>query len=529
MDDDWTQMAPKEKRNLGSPFMVDMLSEGVTSINLPQIFEHEQRTGLKETVCDDAFELNALFNKETRMRGAESVNSKYNTQMKHLKQASPMRIAKNDRSKKANDKRLEDISTNNISSPIRSPTHKELPKDKSSRSVNRRSDTEARGSPRHKNVNSPRRACQKSPKVYCIRNIVIVIMKSESRFCFTGKLLVQVLYGTVKIYGSTLNRLTGITEVYSPRGYSNIAIETSEEFPEDSIDDVWTRLAAKNITRDSESKLQVDIDNVRPGMVVLMLQNFENNLTLFLKTYFPYFKLFPNIKNPYYFSWIDPRRAEIILQANLYLEQNDLNYRRLIVDPCITDIAERMLSCWRANEWSCTLIAGGKNVGKSTSVRCLINSLLHTTEKVVLVDVDPGQAECTPPGCISYSLIEEPLMGPNFTHLKTPVYQLFIDDVNVSRCVTRYLEGIKMLIERLKECPVLSRLPVVVNTMGFTQSLGWDIVIFTIKLIKPSIILQIMSSKKKNNYDNVLSAEVVNKQVTSDFFDDKLIRCWINS
>jgi len=173
-----------------------------------------------------------------------------------------------------------------------------------------------------------------------------------------------------------------------------------------------------------------------------------------------------------------------------------------------------MLNLWRANKWSCTLIAGGKNVGKSTSVRCLINSLLRTSEKVVLVDVDPGQAECTPPGCISYSLIEEPLMGPNFTHLRTPVYQLFIDEVNVSRCVTRYLEGIKMLIEKLKECPILSCLPIVVNTMGFTQNLGWNIAIFTIKLIRPSIILQIMSSKKKNNFDDVLSAVVVNKQVT---------------
>lgn len=525
-DDDWTQIAPKEKRNLGLPFVVDMLSDGVTSINLPQIFEHEQKTRLKETVRDDAFELNALFNKNTRV--TESVNSKCNirTQIKHLKQTATSSTAKNYENKKANDNRLEDINTNNTSSSI-SPMRKELIKNKSRKSIDHSSDTKVRRSPRHKNVNSHQRTCQKSPKVYCIRNMVIVIMESGSRLCFTGKLLVRVLYGTVKIYGSTLNKLTGTTEVYSPRGYSNVVIETSEEFPEDSIDDVWTKLAAEGITRDSESELQIDVDNIRPGMVVLVLQNFENNLMLFLKTYFPYFKLFPNVKNPYYFSWTDPRRAEIILQANLCLEQqDDLNYRRLIVDPSITtDVAERMVSRWRANEWSCTLIAGGKSVGKSTSVRCLINSLLHITEKVVLVDVDPGQAECTPPGCISYSLIEEPLMGPNFTHLKAPVYQLFIDDVNVSRCVTRYLEGIKMLIERLKECPVLSRLPIVVNTMGFTQSLGWDIAIFTIKLIRPSIILQIMSSKKKNNYDNVLSAEVVNKQVISDFFDNKYILC----
>lgn len=512
MDDDWTQTAPKEKRNLGSPVVVDMLSDGVTSINLPQMFEHAQKTKLEETISDDTFELNALLNKDMT---TEPINSKYSThvQIKQLQQmpSVPSSVAKN-RSKKASN-RLEN-SVNNISSPIRSPMRKKF--EGSPKSVDRSSDTEACATPKHKKVNSRRRIRnQKSPKIYCIRNIVIIIMESGNKLCFTGKLLVKVLYGAVKIYGSTLNKSTGTTEVYSPRGYSNIVIETSEEFPEDSIDDVWTMLAAEGVTRDSESELQVNVDNVQLGTAVFVLQNFENNLTLFLKTYFSYFKLFPNIKNPCYFSWTDPRRAEIILQANLRLGQcDDVNYRRLIIDPCITDIADRMISRWRANEWSCTLIAGGKNVGKSTSVRCLINSLLRTSEKVVLVDVDPGQAECTPPGCISYSLIEEPLMGPNFTHLKTPVYQLFIDDVDVSRCVTRYLEGIKMLIERLKNCPVLSRLPIVVNTMGFTRSLGWSILIFTIKLIRPSIILQIMSRKKKNNYDEFLSAVVVNKQVT---------------
>jgi len=517
-DDDWTPViTPKEKRNLGSPFVVDMLSDGVTSINLPQIFEHEQRR-LEETIYNDSFELNALFDKDACTAVAKSINSKYtNVQIKQLKQASPVpsNADKNDESKAiddASDKLKDNI--NNISNPVTNSTRKKLVKDRSPRSVDHGSDTEARGCP--KNVSSHRHVCdQKSPKLYCIRNIVIVIMESKSRLCFTGKLLVKVLYGAVKIYGSILNKSTGTIEVYSPRGYSNIAIENSEEFPESSIENVWTALAAESITRDSESKLQVDVDNIQSGMAVLVLQNFENNLTLFLKTYFPHFKLFPNVKNPHHFSWTDRKRAERILQANLHLEQYDnFNYRRLIIDPCITDIAERMLNLWRANKWSCTLIAGGKNVGKSTSVRCLINSLLRTSEKVVLVDVDPGQAECTPPGCISYSLIEEPLMGPNFTHLKAPVYQLFIDEVNVSRCVTRYLEGIKMLIEKLKECPILSCLPIVVNTMGFTQNLGWNIAIFTIKLIRPSIILQIMSSKKKNNFDDVLSAVVVNKQVT---------------
>ncbi|KAL0117277.1 hypothetical protein PUN28_010255 [Cardiocondyla obscurior] len=533
-NDEWAHLVSKKKKNYNSPLVVNMFASSAASMSLPQIFE--QRTKLDDSICDDVIELNTLLNKNTSKVVTNAVKPKHSNRYKRTKrlQQKPSLISNataNDKSKETNDK-SEDV--NDTSSLIKKSIDRESvenrhpgssnPANPIDSDFNTNTSTPEKSKP--KNVRLRRNISTiKPPQFYCIRNLVIVIMEKESRLRFTGKVLVKVLYGAVQIYGTILNKSTSAREVYSPRGYSTVAIETSEEFSEkDNIEDVWTALAAEGITRHSKSVLQIGIDNVRPGMAVYVLQNFENNLTSFLKSYFLYFKLFPSVKNPHYFSWTDPKRAEIILQANLNFEQHDdVNYKGLIIDPVITDIAEKMLSRWGANEWSCTLVAGGKNVGKSTTVRYLINSLLRTSKQVVLVDVDPGQAECTSPGCISYSLIEEPLMGPNFTHLKTPVYQLFIDDINVSRCVTRYLEGIKMLIERLKKSP-LSHLPIVVNTMGFTQSIGWDIAIFTIKLIRPTIILQIKSLKKKNNYNDFLSAEVVNKQECSwRFCDEKFI------
>lgn len=513
--DDWTQIAPKEKRNIESPVVIEMHSDDAVSPNLPQIFKQEQKASLnKETFYNNIFKTDTPFNEEACVIVVKSINPKHDTHMQMQTSSVPLNMDKckdkRNENKRDTENKLEN-SINNISSPKRNPKCRNV---KSKKSIDCNTEKAHKSSHLQNYIQSSRN--KKTPAFYCIRNIVIVIMKSESRLCFTGKLLVKILYGAVQIYGYILNKSTNTTEVYSPRGYSNVAIETSKEYPKDNnIEDIWTALATEGITRDSESQLQTDVDGVQPGEAVLVLQNFEKNLTMFLKTYFSYLRLFPDVNNSCYYPWTDPRRAEIILQAELHFKQsNNSTCRRLITDPCIVDIAQRMLSRWRENEWSCTLIAGGKNVGKSTSVRYLINSLLQECSKVILVDVDPGQAECTPPGCISYSLIEEPLMGPNFTHLKIPVYQLFIDDVNVAQCVTRYLEGIKMLMERLKGDPELSRLPVVVNTMGFAKNLGWDIAIFTIKLIRPSIIMQIMSSKRKNNYDNIFSAEVVNKQVT---------------
>ncbi|XP_011348141.1 polynucleotide 5'-hydroxyl-kinase NOL9 isoform X2 [Ooceraea biroi] len=510
--DDWLQLGPKEKTNVGAPVVIDVISDGVTSLNLPETFEQTQSTRSSKNTfyTNDTFALNALSKESSAcITVAKSIKPNQSTsQIRHRKQALSVSAS--------TAKSIEPEQSRQIRHQ-KQPSHVSRSAEMSpNRSVNRSHVTKLRNSPQWENVdqaNAQQHIATRKPQVYCIRNIVIVIMESKSRLCFTGKLLVKVLFGAVEIYGTMLDRSTGAREVYSPRGYSNVSIETGQTSAEDSIEAVWAALAPKGITRDSESKLQMDIDNVQPGTAVLVLQNFENGLTRFLNAYVPSFRLFPNVNNPCYYSWMDPKRAEIVLQANLHLGQHDdPNYRRLIADPCITvDIAEKMISDWRANKWSCTLIAGGKGVGKSTSVRYLVNSLLRTSGKVVLVDVDPGQAECTPAGCLSCSLIEEPLLGPNFTHLRTPAYQLFLDDVNVARCVTRYLEGVKMLVERLQNCPSLSCFPVVVNTMGFTANLGWDIAMFTIKLIRPTIILQIMSSRSKN-YQDYLSAEVVNKQ-----------------
>jgi polynucleotide 5'-hydroxyl-kinase GRC3/NOL9 len=66
-------------------------------------------------------------------------------------------------------------------------------------------------------------------------------------------------------------------------------------------------------------------------------------------------------------------------------------------------------------------IYGGKGVGKSTLSCWSVNRILEFVPEVLYIDLDPGQAEFTPPGLISLVLVTEPLVGPNFTHLKQPL------------------------------------------------------------------------------------------------------------
>ncbi|XP_053999282.1 polynucleotide 5'-hydroxyl-kinase NOL9 [Hylaeus anthracinus] len=506
----------QHQRNLGSPVIVETLLESLSSLSIPEILRQNQKAKVENTNCHyklSKSQSTGSRKSEARIIVAESVNPNdiSSSSGNDTRRTSPL---KNNHRQRKNKTQSDDINLNDFASEWNSSeTTLTFEKCLSNfDTINRNSSIlEVKTPPAtiKRNRNSILDdQCQ--PRFYSLKDKVVVVMPEKSRFCFTGKLVLKVLYGAVEAYGCVITRESKPIEIYSPKGYSSVSIETSQKFSPDNETDIWTTVTAEGIIRGTKNKLVDDIDKLQPGTAVILLTNLENKLTKFLNVFYP-LKLFPKIRNVPYQGWTDPKRAEMILQSNLYVDGSA--FKELVIDKRMTqDVSEKMLNRWHAKEWSCTLIAGGKNVGKSTATRYLINSLLPVSKMVVLVDVDPGQTESTPPGCISYSLIEQPLMGPNFTHLSSPAFQLYIGDVNVSRCITRYIEGIKVLMDKLLSCPILSRLPIVVNTMGFCQGIGWDIILFTIKLIRPFLVVQIMSDKSKNNYPDYLKKQVVNKQ-----------------
>lgn len=510
----------KARRSLGSPVIIE-------STSMPNMSDSSQEEN-KEFYRDISNELGTLENdvcvdsEKTCVVIAQSINPSETSTIGHSptkipkikpmacneKQHSAYVSPKKEMTATKSDKvhKDEDATMSNAEEQLNNSNNEE-----------KRFTAENRKVSKHKNF-------QENIHLYCLHNKVLIIMQENTSFCFTGKLVINVLYGAIEVYGTHISTLNPPVEVYSPKGYSLVVVKTSNKFLQNNVEDIWTSLSEEGIDPNIENSLQHDINDCKPGTTVILLWKLENTLTAFLNTYFP-IKLFPQIRNIKNYTWTNIRRAEIILQSKLYF--NNQNLKLLTMDRTVTEIlTEKMLNRWHSREWSCTLIAGGKNVGKSTSTQFLINTLLSVSRMVVLVDLDPGQSECTPPECISYNLIDKPLMGPNFTHLKTPVYQLYIGDVNVSRCISRYIESVKLLANKLMSCPMMSRLPIVINTMGFTKDLGWDIAVFTIKLFRPSFVLQIMSEKAKNNFCNPLNSDVIDQQTFTGFAWNKNIADW---
>ena len=141
-------------------------------------------------------------------------------------------------------------------------------------------------------------------------------------------------------------------------------------------------------------------------------------------------------------------------------------------------------------------------MGKSTFLRYLINRILDEIGPLVVIDLDPGQAEFTLPGCISAVRIDSPVLGPNFTNQqRSKTLYLNLGDVNVSNISRRFSQQMARLVKRAQDHPDLNKLPWVVNTMGFNRGLGVKLIGEVVSKVNPSTMIEIRSRFEGKNYN----------------------------
>ncbi|BGP03117.1 Polynucleotide 5'-hydroxyl-kinase grc3 [Rhodotorula toruloides] len=152
------------------------------------------------------------------------------------------------------------------------------------------------------------------------------------------------------------------------------------------------------------------------------------------------------------------------------------------------------------------VVEGPKRVGKSTFAKMLVNQLLERYEKVAYLDTDLGQPEFTPPGFVSLSVVNEPILAPAFTHLSQPLSSHYLGSTSPASDPSGYLAAISALLSTYAlevEYPSLDeasssrrhrrgqpadesnradssrkyreRVPLVINTQGWVKGLGADL------------------------------------------------------
>ncbi|XP_021938598.1 polynucleotide 5'-hydroxyl-kinase NOL9 isoform X2 [Zootermopsis nevadensis] len=335
----------------------------------------------------------------------------------------------------------------------------------------------------------------------------LLLMKHPYTVYFKGRLCVSVLKGNVEVLGCSMSARTSAGRVvYSPKGSSMLSIETCFPFPPNDLD---YEVMDKNLDVFNLGLSEDIIAKMRHRDCVILLEAPRPSLLEgYMKTLPPFMHLFTftemkerNAKeregSPFY-------KVEEMLQCVFELPHTARHMKRHRKGPDWDETANSIIK-----ESSCTVVCGGKGVGKSTFVRFLINRSLPLFGQVLCLDFDPGQPEFTIPGCVSAVIVKEPLLGPSFTHLSTPECMVFIGEVNISQCPAQYMESVQYVTSYCHSQPELMRMPWIVNTMGFNKGVGVDITTSVIRLLKPQHVIQIQSVNAEFNFPELLCPSYV--------------------
>eukprot|EP01084_Bolivina_argentea_P198384 339718_1 len=148
------------------------------------------------------------------------------------------------------------------------------------------------------------------------------------------------------------------------------------------------------------------------------------------------------------------------------------------------------------------MICGRTQTGKSTYSNYLINSLLNKYSQIAYLDCDIGQSEFNPEGIISITIITYPLFGASHTHQHNMknidkyykcLKSYYYGSNNPMDNPEFYLQCIYKLYSHWIEFVSLKNknIPLIINTLGWTKSLGSNILKSLIINISPNNLIEI--------------------------------------
>ncbi|KAB5542687.1 hypothetical protein GE09DRAFT_1037352 [Coniochaeta sp. 2T2.1] len=167
------------------------------------------------------------------------------------------------------------------------------------------------------------------------------------------------------------------------------------------------------------------------------------------------------------------------------------------------------------------LLCGPKSSGKSTFSKMLANRFVThhvapradgkdtTWNRVAYLDVDPGQAEFTPPGVISLVNMSKPNLSPSFCHPAVEAGFEVIKSQAVAS-VTPALDPVHLVecaidMFMLHYQPDTAKPPLIINTPGWVQGTGLDIITTLIKHIEPTEIIYMSEDGPEETVEHLKS------------------------
>ncbi|XP_051915405.1 polynucleotide 5'-hydroxyl-kinase NOL9 [Hippocampus zosterae] len=314
------------------------------------------------------------------------------------------------------------------------------------------------------------------------RNHAVLVMQKGQTLCFRGKCFLTCLFGRVEVMGFTIEEGQQSYPLFSPASHCPLTIRATEGC-DDSRDrrSVATDVLCNYLPSASHKKL---LKKVGSKSSIILLEPMETQLTHFLSS-------FANLSNLF-----DPTMGEL-MSAVLDTPLNGLGMIPLMdsveglkVSPSCRESLNVVVTACRGDMDGCAvvLVYGAKNVGKSTYIRMVINTLLNHTTSVDYLEADLGQTEFTPAGCLSLLTVGEPLLGPPFTHQRDPDHMVYYGESSCESDISRYLESLKSLWHRRSPS---RETPIVINTMGWIKGFGLQLLVDMLRFFPVSHVIQV--------------------------------------
>uniref|UniRef100_A0AAV2LZ97 Polynucleotide 5'-hydroxyl-kinase NOL9 n=1 Tax=Knipowitschia caucasica TaxID=637954 RepID=A0AAV2LZ97_KNICA len=314
------------------------------------------------------------------------------------------------------------------------------------------------------------------------KNHAVVVMQKDQTLCFRGKCFLTCLYGRVEVMGFTIEEGQQPYPLFSPASHSPITVKATDTENTGLNEDTahLSDILRDYLTSGSRKKL---IGKVIRDSSIILLEPMESTLTRFLSSFPDLSELFSPPASELQSAVLDtPLNGLGIIPLSSNIEgikcsKSLKNVFNTLIDACKGDMDDTVI-----------LVCGAKNVGKSTFIRILTNTLLNHTGSVEYLEGDLGQTEFTPPGCLCLTTVSEPLLGPPFTHQCTPEHMIYYGQSSCESDLDRYLEALKCLWHRL---PQSREGPLIINTMGWVKGFGLQLLVDMLRFFPVTHVVQL--------------------------------------
>uniref|UniRef100_A0A8D2AP70 Polynucleotide 5'-hydroxyl-kinase NOL9 n=1 Tax=Sciurus vulgaris TaxID=55149 RepID=A0A8D2AP70_SCIVU len=290
-------------------------------------------------------------------------------------------------------------------------------------------------------------------------------------FTFSGICRLTCLYGQVEVFGYIISQGQPAQDIFSTYTHAYLTINAIHySMPEKSEKEI--RKEARILLR---SHLNLEdrcwsMKNFSPLCSIVMLERLKTSTVNFLTSY-PVTSL-----------------SRALRSVGIKKERRK---KALNLSESALAALEELVSV-SSDGCPVILVCGDQDVGKSTFNRYLINQLLNSIPCIDYLECDLGQTEFTPPGCISLLNVTEPVLGPPFTHQRTPQKMVYYGKPSCENNCENYIEIIKYVFSSYKrECPLI------INTMGWVADEGLLLLMDLIRLLSPTHVVQLHTSQSR--------------------------------